>query len=147
MNSLGVFASASKMTASFAPPVKVIIQTNRTFTKISQSHNGHSLHFQHHQSRFHTLSDPLSCAPPSALAINVSTHLPEPHGIRTSTLSIIRSPNRLLPHIRPFVRGIDHNAGLHKDRNMHNMVDTVPAFAPKQHIPRLGVCARDMLAH
>lgn len=28
---------------------------------------------------------------------------------------------------------------------MHNIVDTVPAFAPKEHIPRLGLCARDVL--
>ena len=45
------------------------------------------------------------------------------------------------------MRRINHDAGLHKDRNMHNVVDTVPAFAPKQHVSGLGLRARDMVPH
>ena len=45
------------------------------------------------------------------------------------------------------MRRIDHPARLHKDPHMGHMVDAVPACAPKQHVPRLGLRAGDMLAH
>ena len=45
------------------------------------------------------------------------------------------------------MRRINHDAGPDEDGHMHNLVDAVPAFAPKQHVPRLGLRARDVLPH
>ena len=84
---------------------------------------------------------------PARPAIKLGAHLPKPHSILTGYFPVRRSPDRLLPDIRPRVRRINHDAGPDKDPHMHNLVDAVPFFAPKQHVPRLGLRARDVLPH